>query len=146
MRKCTMLIGLPASGKSTYAENSGLTSSACWISTDNIIQDIADDYGFTYDEIFKDAIGLAEKVMWRSLEHAHNKGYDVVIDRTNLTRKSRARFIRFLTGYEFEAVVFPTPENWEERLASRTGKTIPQHILNTMKLEYPTLDEGFTSV
>lgn len=144
--KCTMLVGVPASGKSTYAVVSGLASSCVYISTDDIIEAIALDNGFTYDEIFKDAIGLAEKIMWKQLQYCHDKGWDVVIDRTNLTKKSRARFIRFLTGYEFEAVVFPTPDNWEERLASRPGKTIPQNVLNSMKLDYPVLEEGFSCI
>ena len=45
------------------------------------------------------------------------------------------------------AVVFQADaETLQQRRANRPGKTIPQHVLNHMKLEMPSLDEGFDEI
>lgn len=151
MPKCTFLIGVPGSGKSTWLNMSSLwNSESIIVSTDNIIEDIASEYNITYNDAFPDLIKFAEKAMWNSLEDAVQYGDSVVIDRTNLTAGSRKRFIKFLQGYEFEAVVFPTPDpvEWERRLNSRPGKTIPENVLKSMvrNFEAPTEQEGFSSI
>jgi predicted kinase len=95
--------------------------------------------------------------MWKRLEWNAERGNDVVIDRTNLTAKSRKKFIDYLKpyGYEFEAVVFPLPgtvefseEEWFRRLDSRQGKTIPNSVLASMvnSAQMPTEEEGFTKI
>jgi predicted kinase len=106
----------------------------------------------TYNEGFKDLISFADKVMWRHITLAHMRQEDYVIDRTNLTAKSRAKFIQKLKlhRYEIECVVFPTPEpeEWKRRLDSRPGKTIPQEVLDRMvdSYEMPLMSEGFTKI
>ena len=146
MPSCTFLVGVPGSGKSTWISHRiPHREHTTLISTDHVIEYIADAYEMTYDESFKDLIKFAEKVMWKSLEDAVHFQDNIVIDRTNLTEKSRARFIKYLEGYKFYAVVFPTPEQeeWERRLNSRPGKTIPKSVLESMHLEYPKCSEGF---
>ncbi len=156
MPKCTILVGVPASGKSTWFSKNK-TASMAPISTDNIIEFMGSLFGFTYDQIFKDSISLAEKIMWKRLEWNAERSNDVVIDRTNLTAKSRKKFIDFLKpyGYEFEAVVFPLPgtvefseEEWFRRLDSRQGKTIPNAVLASMvnSAQMPSEEEGFTKI
>jgi predicted kinase len=145
-----MLVGVPGSGKSTWLENNyfgGIAEGYEIVSTDDIIQHISDSYGMTYDEAFPDLIKFAEKAVWKQLEIASKFKNSVVIDRTNLTVSSRRKFLRYLEGYEFEAIVFPTPDKqeWERRLSSRPGKTIPKRVLESMRnnTEAPTLEEGF---
>lgn len=156
MPKCTILVGVPASGKSTWFTKNK-TASMAPISTDNIIEFMGSLFGFTYDQIFKDSISLAEKIMWKRLEWNAERSNDVVIDRTNLTAKSRKKFIDYLKpyGYEFEAVVFPLPgtiefseEEWFRRLDSRQGKTIPNAVLASMvnSAQMPSEEEGFTKI
>lgn len=156
MPKCTILIGVPASGKSTWFSKNK-TATMAPISTDNIIDFMGSLFGFTYDQIFKDSISLAEKIMWKRLEWNAERSNDVVIDRTNLTAKSRKKFIDYLKpyGYEFEAVVFPLPgtvefseEEWFRRLDSRQGKTIPNAVLASMvnSAQMPSEEEGFTKI
>jgi len=150
MPKCTILIGVPASGKSTWLSKQGEIDRTMVISTDNIIEHVANDYGMTYDQAFPDLIKFAEKVIWQSLEDSAYFEDNVIIDRTNLSVKSRKRFIRALQGYEFEAVVFPTPDliEWDRRLNSRKGKTIPYNVLQSMakNFEMPTEAEGFSTI
>lgn len=55
-----------------------------------------------------------------------------------------------LRDYEHIAVVFATPEKdeLERRLASRPGKNIPAHVMQSMinGFDKPTEDEGFTEI
>ena len=147
MPKCTFLIGVPGSGKSTWFDNN---QEGTLISSDDIIESIACEYEMTYNQCFQDLIKFAEKAMWRNLELCAEDQEDVVIDRTNLTAKSRKRFMKFLPDYEFEAVVFPTPEEteWRRRLDSRPGKTIPADVLVSMikNFEPPSESEGFSKI
>ena len=151
MPKCTILVGVPGSGKSTWLiEN---RPKGAWVvSTDNIIEGLADDYGFTYNDIFKETIRFADMAMVARMLDAAARGNDLYIDRTNMSAKSRMQFINKLKkyGYEFECVVFPTPdpEEWKRRLDSRPGKTIPQEAINRMVSLYeePTEQEGFSKI
>lgn len=151
MPKCTILIGVPGSGKSTWLESLGkFEDTTTIISTDNTIEYIAEEFGMTYDQCFKDLIKFAEKVMWNSIESAVHFEDNIIIDRTNLSAASRRKFFRSLEDYEFEAVVFATPEQeeWDRRLNSRPGKTIPSHVLNSMatSMELPSESEGFSKI
>ena len=157
MPKCTILVGVPASGKSTWHRIKFGDYSTNVASTDKIIETVASEYGMTYDEGFKELIQFAEKIMWRQITTYLMRGNDFIIDRTNLTAKSRAKFIQKLKlhRYEIEAVVFPevgsealSKEEWKRRLDSRPGKTIPQEALDRMvdSYEIPLESEGFTRI
>jgi len=111
----------------------------------------------TYDEGFKGLIQFAEIIMWRQITSCLMGGRNFIIDRTNLTVKSRAKFIQKLKlhNYEIEAVVFPevgsealSKEEWKRRLDSRPGKTIPQEVLDQMvdSYEIPLMSEGFSKI
>ena len=155
MPKCTFLVGVPASGKSTWIQEHMPMANV--MSTDIVIENVARSYGMTYNEGFKELISFADKVMWRHITLAHMRQEDYVIDRTNLTAKSRRKFIEKLKlhRYKIEAVVFPLPgteklseEEWNRRLDSRSGKTIPAHVLSSMieHYEVPTEAEGFSKI
>jgi predicted kinase len=152
MPKCTILVGVPGSGKSTWHRIKYGDYATNVASTDKIIEDVASDYGMTYNEGFKELIGFAEKTMWRQITSYQMRGLDFIIDRTNLSAKSRAKFIQKLKlhRYEIECVVFqtPEPEEWKRRLDSRPGKTIPQEALDRMvdSYEMPLMSEGFTRI
>jgi predicted kinase len=157
MPKCTILVGVPASGKSTWHRIKFGDYSTNVASTDKIIETVASSYGMTYDEGFKELIQFAEKIMWRQITAYLMRGSDFIIDRTNLSAKSRAKFIQKLKlhRYEIEAVVFPevgsealSKEEWKRRLNSRAGKTIPQEALDRMinSYEIPLKSEGFDNI
>lgn len=151
MPKCTILVGVPASGKSTWVQKN--MSERTWVvSTDNIIESLANRYGFTYNEIFKETIRFADMVMVKHMIMNAEIGYDLIIDRTNMSEKSRRQYITKLKkyGYTFDAVVFETPEKeeWNRRLNSREGKTIPAEVLKKMQDSYeiPLHSEGFEKI
>jgi predicted kinase len=149
MSKCTILIGAPATGKSTWCDT---VRTSVILSSDAVIEDIAEQYGFTYDQVFSDLIRFAETVFWRKLYNWAEQGVDLVIDRTNMSVKSRKKIIDLLKphGYQFEAVVFPVPgaQEWRRRLDNRKGKTIPEHVLHSIAGSYvePTDAEGFSKI
>lgn len=152
MSKCIMLIGIPGSGKSTYAKKYypyTVNGQVYWrISSDSVIESIAHEYNMTYNDCFQNLIKFAEQVMWQQLERAKEIGINVVIDRTNMSKKSRKKFFDFFEGYEFEAIVFKEPEDLQERLKSRAGKTISKKIIDSMResFQMPTEKEGFTKI
>ena len=157
MPKCTLLVGVPGSGKSTWLNEQKFLDNTWIISTDNTIEAIASMCGMTYDQCFSDLIKFADKVMWADLKQAAENGERIYIDRTNLSAKSRAKFIQKLKlhGYEIECVVFPFPgsadlprEEWFQRLMNRPGKTIPPQVLDSMVYNYemPLESEGFSKI
>lgn len=150
MPKLYMLIGVPASGKSTWREQFVETNRAMIISTDDILEDIAKTQGLTYNDVFKDNIKFATKQMDVHLRVALESEMDIVCDQTNLTAKSRkGKLDKVPEHYEKIAVVFLTPEDaeWQRRL-DRPGKSIPQNILMGMKssMEFPDPEEGFDRI
>jgi len=151
--KLWMLIGVPCAGKSTWVDYQleNCDDPPFIASTDKLIDAYARLEGKTYNEVFKEYIKAAEKGMYMDLALATQNDMCVIWDQTNLTRKSRAKkLIMIPDHYEKIAVVFPTPDEAElkRRLASRPGKTIPPHILDSMieMLEWPEKDEGFDTI
>ena len=154
---CYILVGMPASGKSTWIHDNAYKNlpgdEPYYVaSTDDTIETVSRLYDMTYNQGFKNLINFAESVMWNDLPLAVEEGIKIYIDRTNLTVKSRKKFIDFLKphGYTFKAIVFPTPDEteWHRRLDSRQGKTIPEYVLESMRNSYemPTLSEGFDEI
>lgn len=145
-----MMIGMPASGKSTLVEKLK-SAGAKVISTDNIIEGIAKGAGTTYDDIFDHAIAYAGTVSKRMMEKHVKAGHDIVSDQTNLSRKSRATKLAMVPkNYTKIAVHVATPpaDEHKKRLTSREGKTIPAHVLATMAKHFqpPSHEEGFHEI
>ena len=144
-----MLIGVPASGKSTWRKRHA--GDAVIVSTDDIIDDLAAKQDKTYDQVFKDAIKSAGQIADRQARAAFADELDVVWDQTNLTRKSRAAKLAMVPkNYRKVAVYFhtPHPDVHRSRLDSRPGKTIPDYVLSSMikSMEPPSKDEGFDQI
>lgn len=150
-----MLVGLPGSGKSTYSEINlepalQLAGDFFYYSTDHYIDKIAKELELTYDDVFEDNIRDATAAMNLFLAEAIKSKRDVIWDQTNLTVNSRRKKLaRFPAEYRKVAMVFEVAEDvLNERLANRPGKTIPAHVIKSMRDSYvaPTLDEGFDAI
>jgi predicted kinase len=158
---CYVMVGIPAVGKSTFINESLLPmlgKDAFVYSTDNFIEHVAKSGEKTYDEVFRETIDEATRTMNSWLNIAIHDKRDIVWDQTNLGRKKREKIVRRLTnaGYRVEAICFMHPKaedfdwivEWRNRLSSRAGKTIPEHVLENMMNSFtvPTKDEGFETV
>lgn len=144
-----MMVGVPASGKSTWITNR--KHNAMVVSTDNLIEAYAADHNMTYNEVFKEQIKIATEVVKVEARRAFAAGKDVIWDQTNLTVRSRKSKLDMVPKHYIKvAVYFATPDEhvWRQRLEGRPGKTIPWHILDSMveMLEMPTPEEGFDEI
>jgi predicted kinase len=150
MAKCYQLIGVPASGKSTWVESQDWALTCARVSTDKWVEIYAKEVGRTYSEVFTDFMPTAVDLMAKEVVVAREMGRDIVWDQTSTTVKSRARKFNMLPDYEHIAVVFKTPEHKEliRRLWSRPGKEIPDHVIASMIAfwEEPTIEEGFKEI
>ena len=150
MPKCYQLIGVPASGKSTWVKNQDWADNCVVVSTDEFVEDYAKEVGSTYSDVFVDYMPTAVKLMADKVVRAREAGKDIIWDQTSTTVKSRARKFNMLRDYEHIAVVFKTPEHTElmRRLFSRPGKDIPDHVIYSMigSWEDPTEEEGFSQI
>jgi len=114
-KTCYVMVGLPASGKSTFLnfiESPEFGDTVFIYSTDTYIEDNAKALGKTYDEIFQDYIGKATTRMNALLDLAIKADIDVYWDQTNLSAKKRKKIINRMknAGYNVECVCFVTPE------------------------------------
>jgi hypothetical protein len=156
MPKCYQLIGVPASGKSTWYKNQDWLGEDKkdhkYVSTDQHVEGYAQDQGKTYSEVFEEYMPTAVKQMMVNVNMASAYRMDVVWDQTSTTLASRARKFNALSDYEHIAVVFPTPEIsvLKERLAGResSGKIVPWEVVQGMidNFDWPTEEEGFKEI
>lgn len=142
MRKLIMMIGLPRSGKSTYAVfNRG---NAVIVSADDFRQ-------LMYGQRF---YKLGEAMMWATrdicLRVLLQQGAEVIIDETNITSEGRAKLVRLAHeyGYTVEAVYVMTDADECKGRAVATGQDDLLPIIDRMdaQLETPTPLEGFVNI
>jgi predicted kinase len=150
MPKMYVLVGVPGSGKSTWATTQEWFKDCAYISTDKIVERYARFRKKTYSEVFGLYMPRAVNFMIKQLNKAKERGVDIVWDQTSTTIESRARKFRLCPDHYAIAVVFKTPERTEldRRLANRPGKEIPVQVVNDMinRWEDPTEDEGFKEI
>lgn len=136
----TMMVGLPASGKSTYAHNMDMPM----VSSDEIRK----VYGYTQKEHDKtfERVRLEIHLLAQS-------GKSFVYDATNLTRKHRKQILDIVSlydpNYTCECVVMATPFlECKNRNAARTEDKVPEHVIGKMlkRFQVPSCYEGFDKV
>lgn len=139
-QRVVLLVGLPASGKSTWlAGRSGVLSS-------DAMRTLVRD-----DETDQSIHGLVFKLMRDFLRYRLQLGAEVTyIDATNLTRKHRRPFVKMAQYAEasVEAVFFDTPlEECLRRNAARERVVPPEAItMFAARLQPPSHEEGFSLV
>ena len=150
MPEAIFLVGIPCSGKSTYAKKLKTIpylSNSVILSTDNYIEKEAQRMGLTYNQIFDDVIGDATRELELELNMAKDKGKDIIWDQTNLSVKTRRKKLAKLPSYYRRSVVYfeVSLEEALERNKYREGKFIPESILKRMwhQFEIPTRNEDF---
>lgn len=149
MPEAIFLIGIPTSGKSTFSNNPKY-SKYVRVSSDDILQEIAKERQQSYNAIFEGNIRFAQIAMMKVLRKAIEEDKSIIIDQTNLTKKSRREKIKLIPQhYKKTAVYFVIPlETALKRNTQRPGKVIPPEVLERMLKQYqlPTLEEGFDQV
>lgn len=142
-----MLIGLPGSGKTTWAMANNMIGQI--ISSDAVIDAVAVAANKTYNSVFWDIIDPATKILQANIELTSYLNQPFILDQTNLTKKSRKSKMALLRNpYDVEAVYFDVALEDCIKRAKRDTKTIKEDIVKDMynKLQPPELEEGFVSI
>jgi len=155
----TVLIGPPASGKSTYIDNNLDKENSVIISRDNLVVAVGEKRGLNYNETFNFLIKNVEvektevtDIINENIVNARKNGKNVIIDQTNMSKKVRRRWFNEFRRYNTKAVVFLVGLNELRRRnderSKQTGKFIPEYVLMNMIKRYsvPMFSEGFDEI
>ena len=142
----TLLIGVSGSGKTHWVESTAFRNPTSVISRDSIVMELGE--GKTYNEKWNTVNQKdVDKELERRFRYAVKEKEDIVIDMTNMSRKSRRRWLSSIPkAYTKDAVLFATDAHTiKERnnLRKEEGKYIhPRIIMNMMtSLDIPLYDE-----
>ena len=138
-----MLIGLPASGKSTFAKTLE-NESTIILSSDKIREEVL---GSESDQSNNK---LVFKVLYEKLRKALAGGKNVVLDATNITKKNRAQALKAIEDIDaikYAIVLKTNPETcfiFDEQRERHVSKEIIEKYAKIF--EYPSIDEGFDKI
>ena len=151
-----VLIGLPASGKSTWTREfmkrhgERFEREVAYISLDKHIDSRAEKNGTTYSEEYATSVGYASAMLKSESNAAFGNEVNIIWDQTNLSKKKRTGILKKVPDvYQKIAVDFDVPDKVLaerlERRAREEGKFIPSHVIESMCKSYipVTKDEGF---
>jgi predicted kinase len=129
-RKIYVLVGPPSVGKSTWIKNTFSDIQPYIISRDDIVEQIADNLGWTYDDLFVvppegsklgdydkkygkviqsprlsfskvlEANNKVQVLLTKRFSNAVNSGKDIVVDMTNMTAGARKNALKAIQGSE----------------------------------------------
>lgn len=138
-----ILIGLPASGKSSYCKDKLKENKDIEIvSSDAIREEV---FGDVNDQSHN---GEVFNIVFKRVREAILNNRDVILDATNLSRKRRINFIKEMPKTFIRAIVFAVPfEICCERNAHR-NRVVPQTVMERMykQFEAPSYAEGFDDI
>ena len=137
-----MLIGLPASGKSTFAKKLAQTEGAVIHETDEIRERL--HLGWSKEDHEK-----TFQILHQEINEDLKNGRDIIYDATNMSRKDRRRSFSALRNKgKCVAVVIATPYNiCIQRDENRQDK-VGEDVINRMirRFDFPVEEEGFDKV
>lgn len=144
MPKFIMLVGLPASGKSTLAEKLKEEYTAEIISSDNLRKEL---YG---DEQNQEHNGEIFNEMMKRTVACLKKNKNVIYDATNINSKKRINVCSQVSRYADEKICYLLTTSYElciKRNNERERK-VPDEVIKRMLYSFntPSIYEGFTRV
>ncbi len=137
-----MMIGIPGSGKSTYAEKIARLENAVVISSDKLREELFGDVW----ELRKNTILFAE-VYRRALKYL-SEGKNVVLDATNISRRKRKHVLNKLKPYYKECYFIKTPLNKVLYQNRKRDRNVPEDVIFRIynKLQEPDYSEGWDKI
>ena len=136
-----MLIGLPGSGKSTWAQREGATV----LSSDAMRIVLSGDEN--NQTIHGKVFGAMRHLLKSRLEIGASP---TIIDSTNLRRRDRKAWLRLAKkhGARVEAIYFEVPIETALERNRKRSRQVPEDVIRMMleRLQPPSVLEGFDSV
>ena len=144
MQTLTLLVGLPASGKSTYTQQYIAQDGIMVLSSDAIRGELFND------ETNQDNNSLVFKTLYSRAREALIRGDNVIIDATNINIRDRKRVLDNFTDLNIrrEAIIFDTPTFICIERDKNRSRTVGKKVIFNMKSRYqrPTKQEGFDKI
>lgn len=140
--KFIMLVGLPGSGKTSWAKNR-VNDHTVHISSDEIREELYGDAGCQKDP---DAVFALMRL--RTTE-ALARGMDVIYDATNITRKNRKSILDVIPAHVTkECIIVWAPINMCIQRDKLRDRTVGEAVIDKMirRFEAPFYDEGFDTI
>lgn len=133
------MIGLPGSGKSTFASNH---PECVVVSTDAIRGELFGDENEQKDG------KLVFDVAYARLAQAVEAGQDAIFDATNLQRKYRKKIFQMFPKAYHVAVFVNTPVDVCKERNAKRDRVVPEMVIDRMasSLNAPTIAEGFKEI
>lgn len=142
--KFTMLIGIPASGKSFVANGLQATNGGIILSSDEIRCELYGDETIQGDP--KDVFCEMEKRTLNALQD----GISVIYDATNISSKHRKNILQKISKFSCEkiAYVIATPIDECKRNNINRERKVPTYVIDKMykSFQFPMESEGFDIV
>ena len=139
--ECFLLVGLPASGKSTFSKRLATSKNALIISTDNIRKMLYKDE--TKQGDWKEI----ERVLHDSIFQSISKGQSVIIDATHTVREHRKILINLSSRINWTCYFLNTDKQTCIKRNLERSRTVPKHVIesmaNQLELTPPKKVEGF---
>lgn len=143
MSKLIMMVGLPASGKSTKAKELSEQYNAVVLSSDQLREELFNDINFQGDNV-----KLFEELHKRANQHL-TEGYNVILDATNTNRKRRMHLIKNeIKADEYTCYYMNTPIGECLYNDGKRGRQVGYEVINKMykAMQIPIKSEGWDEV
>lgn len=144
MNKLIVMVGLPASGKSTYSKELATKENAIILSSDQLREELYGDVNDTEhnNEVFAE--------LHRRIKENLAKEKNVIWDSTNLNYKKRKIFLEGVrkTNCTKECYFMATPYEVCLEQNSQRNRQVPEHVLKRMykSIYVPQYYEGFDKI
>ena len=142
--KLIILVGIPGSGKSTYANKYLRKKNTLVLSSDSIRKQVFGDANAQYNN------KLIFSILFKRARSKLKQGLNVVIDATNISSSIRKETLSYFADLDLQkiATVFNAPiEVCISRDKNRTRSAGEQVVLKLAgKYEPPTTEEGFDEI
>lgn len=144
MNKLIVLVGLPASGKSTYANTLAQIPNTIVLSSDKLRKELLGD------ESCQTNNQLVFDTLYSRAKQYLIDGYNVVIDATNINMKDRKRTLTHFQSLNIEriALVFATPIEVCYARDEKRERTVGKDVIDkfVQRFEIPMEYEGFNKI
>ncbi len=151
--KVILLVGPPLSGKDTYLRSKDFSDFTI-ISRDDILMSLhnTNDYSDAFNQVDQKSV---DKLLNQKIQDCIDNKKNVIINMTNLSKKSRNRHLCKFPNSDYEkiAIVFPKLNlcdyiNRNDNRKKEENKFIPVGVIQSMieNWQEVTQDEGFNTI